>query len=45
VITKLAKGNASIKLKKPGVVYPGMHVALSKRVGQRWKLAAWGEII
>jgi translation initiation factor 2 subunit 3 len=44
VITKLAKGNATIKLKKPGVVYPEMHVAISKKVGQRWKLAAWGEI-
>jgi translation initiation factor 2 subunit 3 len=43
-ITKLAKGVATIKLKKPTVVYPDMRVALSKRVGQRWMLSAWGQI-
>ncbi len=45
LITKLAKGAATIRLKRPSVIYPEMHVALSKRVGQRWKLSAWGEII
>ncbi len=45
LITKLAKGTATIRLKRPSVIYPRMHVALSKRVGQRWKLSAWGEIV
>jgi len=43
VIAKLAKGIATIHLKKPVVAEDGMNVALSKRVGQRWRLAAWGE--
>ena len=43
-ITKLAKGVATIKLKKPTVIYPDMRVALSKRVGQRWMLSAWGQV-
>jgi len=45
VLAKLAKGIATIKLKKPTVVYPHMHVALSRRVGQRWRLSAWGAIV
>ncbi|MEW6036601.1 MAG: translation initiation factor IF-2 subunit gamma [Candidatus Micrarchaeota archaeon] len=45
VVAKLGKGVASIKLKKPTVVYKDMHVALSRRVGQRWRLAAWGRIV
>jgi len=45
VLAKLAKGIATIKLKKPTVVYPHMHVALSRRVGQRWRLSAWGTIV
>ena len=45
LITKLHKGTATVRLKKPSVVYPGMHAALSKRVGQKWKLSAWGKII
>jgi translation initiation factor 2 subunit 3 len=44
-ISKLAKGVATIRLKKPTVIYPDMRVALSKRVGQRWKLSAWGQIV
>jgi len=44
-IAKLAKGIATIKLKKPTVVYPGMHVALSRKMGQRWRLSAWGKIV
>lgn len=44
-ITKLSKGTATIKLKKPTVVYKDMHVALSMRVGQRWMLSAWGQIV
>ncbi len=44
LITKLAKGVAVIKLKKPTIVFPESHVALSKKSGQKWKLAAWGKI-
>jgi len=44
VINKLSKGVATIRLKRPTVVFPDMHVAISKRVGQRWKLAAWGQV-
>jgi len=44
MIMNLKKGNATIKLKRPVVVYPDMHVALSRKAGQRWRLAAWGKI-
>lgn len=44
-IARLAKGIATIKMKKPVVVYPGMHIALSRRMGQRWRLSAWGKIV
>ena len=44
MITKLAKGKATIRLKRPTVVYNDMHVALSRRVGQRWRLCAWGTV-
>lgn len=43
MISGLSKGVATIRLKKPMVAEKGMRVALSKRVGQRWRLAAWGE--
>jgi translation initiation factor 2 subunit 3 len=45
IVAKLAKGIATIKLKKPAVVYKDMHVALSRKVGQRWRLSAWGKIV
>jgi len=45
VITKLAKGKATIRLKRPTVVYDNMHAALSRRVGQRWRLCAWGTTV
>jgi len=45
VINGLAKGTATIVLKKPIVAEKGMRVALSKRVGQRWRLAAWGTVV
>jgi translation initiation factor 2 subunit 3 len=45
LITKLHKGVATIRLKKPAVVYPEMTVALSRKVGQRWRLSAWGKIV
>jgi translation initiation factor 2 subunit 3 len=45
VVAKLAKGIATIKLKKPTVAYKDMHVALSRRTGQRWRLSAWGKVV
>ncbi len=42
VIANLAKGTASIKLKRPVCVDKGSKVALSRKVGQRWRLSAWG---
>ncbi|MEM4360369.1 MAG: translation initiation factor IF-2 subunit gamma [Candidatus Bilamarchaeaceae archaeon] len=44
VIKNLKKGTATIKLKRPAVVYPDMNIALSRKIGQRWRLAAWGKI-
>lgn len=44
-VADLSKGIATIKLKKPTVAYPGMHVALSRRTGQRWRLSAWGTVV
>jgi len=45
LLMKLAKGIATIKLKKPTVIYKDMHVAISRKVGQRWRLSAWGQIV
>ncbi|MFA5050313.1 MAG: translation initiation factor IF-2 subunit gamma [Candidatus Micrarchaeia archaeon] len=45
MITKLKKGNARIKLKKPLAIDPKSKVAISKRIGQKWRLVAIGEII
>jgi translation initiation factor 2 subunit 3 len=45
LLVKLAKGIATIKLKKPAVVYKDMPVALSRKIGQRWRLSAWGKIV
>ncbi len=44
-ITGLAKGVATVLLKKPLVAEKGTKVALSKRVGQRWRLSAWGTVV
>lgn len=45
ILAKLAKGIATIKLKKSTVVYKNMHVALSRKIGQRWRLSAWGKVV
>ncbi|MEW5996005.1 MAG: translation initiation factor IF-2 subunit gamma [Candidatus Micrarchaeota archaeon] len=45
VIAALKKGVALVKLKKPVCAAPGSTVALSRRVGQRWRLAGWGKTI
>ncbi len=43
IISNYKKGNATIKLKKPVAVEKGSTVALSRRVGQRWRLCGWGK--
>ena len=45
ILAKLAKGIATIKLKQPIVAYKDMHVALSRKIGQRWRLSAWGKVV
>lgn len=44
VIVNLAKGIATIKLKRPICVDKGSKAALSRRIGQRWRLSAWGTV-
>jgi translation initiation factor 2 subunit 3 len=43
VVSAYKKGNAKIKLKKQVCVEAGSTVALSRRVGQRWRLCGWGK--
>lgn len=45
IITSLAKGIATVKLKKPLVYDRAARVALSRKVGQRWRLAGWGSLV
>ena len=45
VIVGLAKGIATVKLKKPLVNDKSARVALSRKVGQRWRLAGWGQLV
>ncbi|VVB98012.1 Translation initiation factor 2 subunit gamma [uncultured archaeon] len=45
VIASLAKGVATIKLKRPICVDKGSKAALSRRIGQRWRLSAWGTTV
>ena len=45
LLVKLAKGIATIKMKKPAVVFKDMYVALSRKIGQRWRLSAWGKVV
>ncbi len=44
VIMNLAKGTATIKLKRPICVDKGSKAALLRKIGQRWRLSAWGSI-
>lgn len=44
-IVGIAKGVATIRMKKPLVVYSQMNVALSRKFGQRWRLSAWGSAV
>lgn len=45
VIMQLAKGIATIQLKKPVVAEKNAKVAVSRRLGQRWRLAVWGTAV
>jgi len=45
VVANMKKGIALVKLKKPLCAAPGSTVALSRRVGQRWRLAGWGKTV
>lgn len=42
VVAAIKKGQVLAKLKKPVCVVKGSTVAISRRVGQRWRLAGWG---
>ncbi len=45
VIASIAKGIATIKLKRPICVDKGSKAALSRRIGQRWRLCAWAQVV
>ena len=45
VIAKLGKGIATVKLKRPIAFESGNKAAISRRIGQRWRLAGWGEVV
>lgn len=45
VISNLAKGVATIKLKRPICAERESKVALSRRIGQRWRLCGWGIVV
>ena len=45
VVASMKKGIANVKLKKPLCAAPGSTVAISRRVGQRWRLAGWGRTV
>lgn len=44
-ITQLAKGIATVKLKKQIVADKKTKVAISRRLGQRWRLSAWANVV
>ncbi len=43
-IEKMKKSRLSLKLKRPLCVGPGAKLAVSRRIGQRWRLAGHGEL-
>jgi len=45
VAAQMKKGVLTLKLKKPVCVAAGSTVALSRRVGQRWRLCGWGKTL
>lgn len=45
VIAQLNKGIATVRLKKPVVAEKGARIAISRRLGNRWRLGAWGTAV
>ncbi|MBI2079140.1 translation initiation factor IF-2 subunit gamma [Candidatus Micrarchaeota archaeon] len=45
VIVELAKGIATIRLKKLMIADKSSKAAISRKIDQRWRLAAWGQIV
>ena len=45
IITKKEKSSFTAKLKRVVCVEKGSAVAISKRIGQRWRLTGWGRVI
>ncbi|MFH0817008.1 MAG: translation initiation factor IF-2 subunit gamma [Candidatus Micrarchaeota archaeon] len=43
-IEKMKKNRLSLKLKRPICAEPGAKLAVSRRIGQRWRLAGHGEL-
>jgi translation initiation factor 2 gamma subunit (eIF-2gamma) len=43
VVAGYKKGTLSLKLKKPVCIDKNSTVAISRRVGQRWRLCGWGK--
>ena len=43
VVANYKKGTLSLKLKKPVCIDKNSTVAISRRVGQRWRLCGWGK--
>lgn len=43
VVANFKKGTLSLKLKKPVCIDKNSTVAISRRVGQRWRLCGWGK--
>ncbi|VVB66034.1 Translation initiation factor 2 subunit gamma [Candidatus Gugararchaeum adminiculabundum] len=41
-VEKVKKNKLELKLKRPICAMPGMKVALSRRIGQRWRLSGYG---
>lgn len=44
-IVNLGKGIATVKLKREIAFEKGNKTAISRRTGQRWRLAGWGEVV
>ncbi|MFH2106007.1 MAG: translation initiation factor IF-2 subunit gamma [Candidatus Micrarchaeota archaeon] len=44
IVMKIHKGTYQIKLKKPIVIESNYKIAISRKIGQRWKLSGWGKL-
>lgn len=43
IISSISKERMSVKLKRPLCIFKNSKVAISRRIGQRWRLSAWGK--